>query len=145
MNDGITWQDRVEIHDLLARVAMTADTADDIDDYLDLMTDDIVFEFAANAAVGLSAASYSGRDEVGRGAVSRREQGIQGPGSRSLHVISSITIDPGAAGTASAMASWRFYAVRDDAPALVSIGIYANEFRRESGRWLLSRRAVTVY
>ena len=60
--------DLVEIEQLLNRIAATADLAEDLQDYLDNLTDDVVFEFAPVPAVGLDGYVYTGHEEVLGGA-----------------------------------------------------------------------------
>ena len=136
--------DVVEIEQLLARIAATADLAADLQDYLDNLTADVVFEFAPVPAVGLAGYTYTGHAEVLAGAQNRRASGIQGPGSRTIHVISDIVADSEGPDAARVHAAWQYLGVRDDRPALISIGFYDNLVRRENGRWLLAHRRVTV-
>lgn len=137
--------DVVQITHLLNRIASTADVSENLDDYMALFTDDVVFEFAAVPAVGLEEVTYSGLPEVRAGAESRRAAGVQGPGSSTLHIISDVTIDFSSDDEATAHAAWQYLGKRDGAPALVGMGIYRNWLRRVDGTWLLSRRVVTVY
>jgi 3-phenylpropionate/cinnamic acid dioxygenase small subunit len=145
MNETLSWADVVEIQHLLYRIAATADTADDIEDYLDLLTPDAVFDFAEVPAIGLGAHHYQGRDELREGVLSRRAAGVQGPGTNTLHIVSDVAVEASAPAFARVHAAWQYFGLRDTAPALLTMGIYRNEVRRMDGRWLLARREVVVF
>ncbi len=145
MPDSVDHADLIEIHHLMNRIAATADTAVDVRDYLDLLTPDAVFDFAPVPSVGLEAHRYSGHAEIRAGVIARREAGMQGPGSRTLHIVSDIAVESMRGDEASVHAAWQYLGLRDGTPALLSMGTYANTVRRYKGRWLLSQRVVTVY
>jgi 3-phenylpropionate/cinnamic acid dioxygenase small subunit len=145
MSDSIDGADFAEIHHLINRIAATADTADDIQDYLDLVAPDAVFDFAPVPSVGLEAQRYSGHAEIRAGVVARREAGMQGPGSGTLHIVSDVAVESVRGDEAAVHAAWQYLGLRDGVPALLSMGTYANTVRRHEGRWLLAERVVTVY
>jgi hypothetical protein len=143
MNDQ--WcRDTVQIADLIARIAYTSDVAEEVEDYLALMTDDVEFHFPDNPSVALKAASYIGRDEVRRGVVTRRGKGLQGPGSHTLHVTSTVFVDILDEGTANASAYWCYYAETNRNPVLRSMGQYDNRLRRVGDSWRLARRVISI-
>lgn len=144
MTDDQYARDIAEIGQLLARIAFTADRAEDLDDYLDLMVADIEFVFGENREAGTPAARYQGRDAVRDGARARREAGVQGPGTHTMHVVSSVIVERTGSDMASAWAYWRYYTDTHQAPRLNSMGTYENELRRVDGAWKLSRRVVHI-
>src|SRR3954453_17414458 len=81
-----------EIRSLLARIAQLADTGD-LDEYLTMFTDDAVWAMPDNPAVGMVANEKRGHAEILDGARERRASGLQGPGSDSRHVLTTIAID----------------------------------------------------
>lgn len=137
--------DVVEITELLNRIAVAVDSAADLDDYTAFMTSDVAFRFDANPATGLAAAQYRGHEAVRTGAQARRDLGVQGPGTRTLHILSNTVVHTIEPDTAHAGAYWRYYRMQERAPELNSMGTYHNILRRVGGRWLLAERTVTVF
>lgn len=136
--------DVVEIEQLIFRIAATADLADDLQDYLDNLTDDVVFDFAPVEAVGLPAYTYTGHAEVLAGAQQRRAAGVQGPGSGTIHSVGDVVVRFVDESSARVHAAWQYFGRRDGQPAIIAMGFYDNAVRRVGGRWLLARRTVTV-
>lgn len=137
--------DILEIQQLIARIAATADLAENLDDYLANFTDDVVFDFAPVPALDLAGHVYSGLDAVRAGALERRSAGVQGPGSRTMHVVSDLVVTPSGADAAEVHVAWQYFGLRDGLPAVLALGFYRNLVRRVDGRWLLARREVTVF
>ena len=81
----------LEIRNVLARLAQLADSGD-TDEYVSLLTDDIVWAMPPNPAIGLEGSERRGHDEIAAGQRERMEAGIQGPGSNTLHTISTISV-----------------------------------------------------
>lgn len=144
MIDPLSTVDVVEIEQLMARIAATADLAIELQDYLDNLTEDVVFEFAAVPAVGLDAHSYAGHAAVLAGVEERRASGVQGPGSRAIHVVADVVVTAEGTESARVHAAWQYYGFVDERPAILAMGFYDNAVRKVDGRWLLSRRRVTV-
>jgi 3-phenylpropionate/cinnamic acid dioxygenase small subunit len=134
-----------EIRSLLARVAQLADDGT-VEAYLELFTDDAVWEMPANQAVGAPADRRAGRAAIGAGVRARRAAGMQGPGTATRHVVTGTAVLPAApaATAAAAVSYWMFLADTTSAPRLVSIGRYDDELCQVGGRWLLARRTITV-
>ena len=82
-----------EIRSVLARIAQLADTTEDLDDYLALFTEDAVWGMPANPAVDLPANQKHGRAEIRAGVEERRSSGIQGPGTNTRHILTTIAVD----------------------------------------------------
>jgi 3-phenylpropionate/cinnamic acid dioxygenase small subunit len=131
-----------DICNVLSEVARTADVGD-IDEYLALLTDDIVFEFPDNAQVGLAAQVYRGIDEVRGGVEMRRGKGLQGPGTHTLHLISTISART-CGDSVRAFAYWTYYVNTDQTPELRSMGSYDNTLRLSPDGWRLAHRAITI-
>lgn len=137
-----------EIRSLLALVAQAAD-AGTVEAYLELFTENAVWEMPANQAVGAPADRRAGRAAIGAGVRARRAAGMQGPGTATRHVVAGTAVLPGPPGavntaTAAAVSYWMFFADTASAPRLVSIGRYDDELCQVGGRWLLARRTITV-
>lgn len=137
-------EDLIEIGQLLAQIAFTTDHAENLADYLALLTDDVVWVFPANPAAGTAAASYAGIEAVAEGAEARRAAGVQGPGTHTRHAVSSEVVELLGPDTARAHAYWCYYTDTHRSPKINSMGRYENEFRRVDGVWRLAKRVVRI-
>jgi 3-phenylpropionate/cinnamic acid dioxygenase small subunit len=131
------------IRSLLARIAQLADDGE-LDDYLDQFTADAVWSMPANPAVGAPADTRRGREDIAAGVRARRASGLQGPGTATRHVLTTVAVSLDSTGRAHATAYWLFFADTTSAVRLVSVGRYDDELRLEDGRWRLARRTITV-
>ncbi|MCZ4264078.1 nuclear transport factor 2 family protein [Erythrobacter sp. G21629-S1] len=128
-----TAEDRVLISDLIARVALFADTAL-LDDYATLFTDNAVWDLRG-------APSIEGLDAIVSAAYERRAQKITGPESDTRHVVLSSVIDRTQDG-AKAVSVFHFYTDFSQSPKLYAMGVYNDQFEFDDGRWRLSRRVI---
>lgn len=135
--------DELEIRNLLARVAQYADSGD-LDDYLDLYTDDATWEMPESPAIGLAASTRRGRADIRAGVEERRAAGVQGPGSDSLHVITTIRVEVDGSDVAHGHAYWMYWAGTSTAPTVTSMGRYHDEFRRTPNGWRLAHRTIVM-
>jgi uncharacterized protein (TIGR02246 family) len=135
--------DEFEIRNLLARVAQLCDGGD-IEDYLDLFTEDAVWEMPDNPQVGVGASVRRGRSSIAEGVRERRAMGIQGPGSATIHVITTIAVQVAGPDSAVSSAYWMYYSRLDKAPHLQSVGHYEDSLRRTPSGWKVARRRITV-
>jgi hypothetical protein len=128
---------------IVAGIARSCDLGT-IEQYLSFMTQDAVFEFPAMPHLGVAAHVVRGHDEIRQGVVSRRSTGAAGPGSHTVHLISTTnawTID---ADTVRALSFFTYYGDTDKAPVLRTMGHYDNTFRKVDGVWLLSHRIIST-
>jgi uncharacterized protein (TIGR02246 family) len=132
----------LEIRNILARLAQLADSGD-TDEYVSLLTDDVVWAMPANPAIGLAGSERRGRDEIALGQRERMDSGHQGPGSNTTHTISTISIRFENDDVAISQSSFVYWADTATAPVVRSMGRYADTFRRIDGRWMLARRVIT--
>ena len=131
------------IRDVIAAIAHTCDWGT-VDEYLEHLTDDAVWSMPPNPALGLDATTRTGRADVRAGVEERRRLGLQGPGSRTLHVVQTIQIVSVEGMEATTRSSWLYFARRDEAFGVQSLGRYDDRFRVDAtGRWRLSQRVVT--
>jgi 3-phenylpropionate/cinnamic acid dioxygenase small subunit len=135
--------DELAIRDLLARVAQTCDFGT-LDDYLGLFTEDATLDMPDNPQVGVLASRREGRPALAVGVRERRALGVQGPGTATIHVVTTVTVERTGADTASASSYWMYYARCDGTPELRSIGHYADDVRRTDDGWRIARRRITV-
>ena len=129
--------DELEIRNLVSTLAHMADMApeDQLDGYVALFTDDARWEMPGSLR--------QGRDDILAGALDRRENGIQGPGTNTRHVITThaVRVD-GEAATGNAY----FMLVADtlSSPQVRGIGHYEDRYRRTPEGWKLDQRTITL-
>ncbi|MEE3849663.1 nuclear transport factor 2 family protein [Gordonia sp. LSe1-13] len=134
----------VEISNALARIAYAADFGS-MQEYADLLTDDVVWVLPDAPAVSLPAQERKGIEAVLAGARERRESGLQGPGTASMHVVTNISVSPGEnEDEALSTAYWHFLTGLGKVPKLVQSGTYHDRFVFERGAWLLAHRTIGV-
>lgn len=133
--------DRAEIAMLLARIAQRADSGTPAE-YIACFAADAVWELADAGGLPMAGGRVQGHEEILAGVLSRRADGIQGPGSHTRHDVSSITVDVDG-DTASSCTYFRYYTATDAVPVIVAIGTYNDTHVREVDGWKLSRRMIT--
>ncbi|MEY2421802.1 MAG: hypothetical protein QOI95_1869 [Acidimicrobiaceae bacterium] len=132
----------LEIRNLLARLAQLADSGD-TDAYVSLLTDDIVWAMPPSPAVGLTASERRGHDEIATGQRERIAARLQGPGSNTMHVITTISIRFDSDDAATARSHFMYWTSTSTEPTIASIGRYEDTLRRTSDGWKLARRSIT--
>lgn len=126
--------DELEIRNLIARLAQTADEAS-LDEYGALYTDDAVWDGGPRFGV------HRGIGDILSYAEERRASGVSGPGSHTRHVVTTISMRI-TADTAAVRSYFLFYVNCDSAPAVRVAGAYDDEMRRTPSGWKLARRTV---
>lgn len=127
---------------LVAGIARTCDTGT-LEQYLGFMTDDAVFEFPAMPHLGVAAHTVRGHAEISQGVLARRASGAAGPGSHTVHLVSTTnawTVDEN---TVRGLTFFSYYGDTDKTPVLRTMGQYDNTFRKVDGVWLLSHRIIS--
>src|ERR1700736_3968288 len=137
VTDALTQRvaDEAEIRNVIARMAHLADDGDLENEYLTLFTEDAVWERPGE--------QHKGHEDILAGAKERRRIGLQGPGTNTHHVNTTLWVS--LTGPDEAHAESYFFFVRDTtstAPVLTSIGRYLDDFRRTPEGWKLSRRQI---
>ena len=125
--------DELEIRNLLARLAHLADDGE-LDEYIQLFSDDASWG-------GGGQALRKGHAEILAGARERRATGLSGPGSHSLHVVTTTAVRLDGE-RASARSIFHYYTDTDAVPVLRIIGVYEDRFRRSPQGWRLSSREI---
>lgn len=142
-SDGDALSAELEIRNVVARLAQLADTGD-TETYVALLTDDVVWAMPENPVIGLAASERVGRDEIAAGQRERIAAGHQGPGSNTMHVVSTISVVIAAAGDqATADSYFQYWGDTATAPVIRNMGRYHDEFRRAPEGWRLARRTIT--
>lgn len=134
--------DQLEIRNLVARLAQLADTGD-LSDYARCFAADAVWVPPSDPGVAGVGGTLVGIDDIVAGAQSRRDQGIQGPGSNTRHVVSVTSLEQVDSDHARGRTYWRYYVHTNAQPHLLTMGHYDDRFVRGIGGWLLAQRETT--
>lgn len=127
-------RDELDIRNVLARIAHLTDRGD-LDLYAEQFTEDAVWETPG-------AEPSRGRDRIRSDSATRRSRGVTGPGTHTMHVISTVTVTlHGDAATAESY--WQFFSKTNATPVLRSMGQYRDTFLRTADGWRLARRQIT--
>jgi 3-phenylpropionate/cinnamic acid dioxygenase small subunit len=132
-----------EIRTVLARIAQLAD-AGDLDEYLTLFTDDAVWAMPDNPAIGMVANEKRGHAEIRTGAEERRASGLQGPGTESRHVLTTIAVSLEGDNRAAVRSYFLFFGSTASQPVLRTMGQYDDVLLRGAGGWQLAHRMITI-
>lgn len=133
-------EDRLDVARLIARIAHLADDGE-VAAYLDCFTADAAWELTSATGLALTEQVRRGRADLEAGVHERRASGMQGPGSRTKHDVSSIAVAVDG-DRASATSYFRYYVDADRTPTLSAMGRYDDEFVRTPGGWRLARRVI---
>jgi uncharacterized protein (TIGR02246 family) len=132
-----------EIRTLLARIAQLADTGD-LEEYLTCFTEDAVWAMPDNPAVGMTANEKQGHAEILQGAQERRASGLQGPGTQSRHVLTTIAVTMDGDARATVRSYFMFFGTTSTAPTLRTMGQYDDVVVKGERGWQLAHRTITV-
>lgn len=141
-----TTADELAIRNLIAHLAHAADCAPlaEIDkEYLDCFTDDAHWEaLPAATAHGTFIQIRKGREDIRAGVIERRAKGWQGPGTNTLHLVTSIEVEVSGE---QAVGRSCFMLLGDlrTAPRIRNAGHYHDRFVRTAGGWRLARRVMS--
>ena len=127
--------DEAEIRNLIARMAHLAD-AGDLNEYLTLFTDDASWERPGFPAV-------KGHTEILTAAQERRRSGMQGPGTNTRHINTTLRVMVDGSDEARAESYWLFMGqTNTSAPVVTGCGRYVDTFRRTDDGWKMSSRQI---
>jgi uncharacterized protein (TIGR02246 family) len=133
-----------EIRTLLARLAQLADSGD-LDTYLSLFAPEAEWVIPEIPQTGVPSSVRRGVDEIAAGVRERRAAGVQGPGSNTAHLVTTIAVAFDADGaTAVADSTWMFLADTSTTPRIQSFGRYHDTLHRLDGAWRLARREIRL-
>jgi 3-phenylpropionate/cinnamic acid dioxygenase small subunit len=143
MTDATTAPEvHVQVQRLVAQLALQAD-AGTLEDYLDLFTEDAVWEVPANDRAGVPAARCVGHDEIATSVRQRRALGVQGPGTGAMHHITTQEIEVHGE-QATGRIYYQFVAIVDGVPTIRTLGQYRDRYRRTTNGWKLAHRVVLI-
>jgi len=132
-----------EIRTVLARIAQLADSGD-LDEYLTLFTEDAVWAMPDNPSVGMLANEKRGHAEIRAGAEERRASGLQGPGTQTRHVLTTIAVDVQSDDRANVRSYFLFVVDTATTPSIRTMGQYDDVLVRTDDGWKLAHRTITV-
>ena len=124
-----------EVRNVVARVAHLADDGD-LAEYLSWFTPDASWGIAGSGAM------IVGHDALLAGAMQRRADGIQGPGSGTRHINTTLWVSVDSADEASAGSYYLFLDTGTDPATVRTSGRYEDRFRRTVDGWKLASRAI---
>jgi 3-phenylpropionate/cinnamic acid dioxygenase small subunit len=127
--------DELAIRNIVARLAQLADMGD-LDDYLKLWTEDASWEMPG-------APARKGHADILQGAKERRANGMQGPGTSTRHVVTTLSVQLDGADAATADSYFLYVADTTTSPRLGSVGHYHDTFRGSTDGWRMARRQIT--
>jgi 3-phenylpropionate/cinnamic acid dioxygenase small subunit len=128
-------EDRAEIGDLIARLAIIGDSGD-LAGYDDAYAEDAIWEHQSG--------TRHGRQLIVDAARARRESGLGGPGSGTRHVVTNLTVTFPAPDTAEAGCYVLFYVDTAASPTLRSIVEYHDTLHRGPDGWRITHRRITT-
>jgi 3-phenylpropionate/cinnamic acid dioxygenase small subunit len=132
-----------EIRTALARIAQLADTGD-LDEYLTMFAEGAVWAMPDNPAIGMAANARRGHAEIRAGAEERRASGLQGPGTDTRHVLTTVAVTMESDVRATVRSYFMFYGSTSTQPVLRTMGQYDDVLVRGDRGWQLAHRTITV-
>ncbi len=129
-------EDDAEIRNLLARDMHITDGYGSMEEYLTLWTADSTWSSAV-------AGSFRGHE----GHLARHERyrgiGLQGPGTSSYHLLTTVWVNVTGEDAAEALSTWMLIVRTPGGPKLQDLGNFEDTLRREDGAWKLASRVVS--
>jgi ketosteroid isomerase-like protein len=144
MEDGVLTANvaaELEIRNLIARVQHMVDMGE-LEEYLELFTEDAVWVQPGDAARGRAPDERRGRADIRAGVVERRAAGIQGPGTDTRHLNNTMSVQLETADTAITTSYFQYYTNTSTKPTLGVVGWYRHTVRRTPDGWKVARREL---
>ena len=135
--------DAGDVRTLLARLAQLADQGE-VDEYLELFTPDAVWSMPEIPQTGVAASERRGLEVIEAGVAERRAAGVQGPGTNTAHLVTTIAVRFESDDVAVADSTWMFLVDTLAAPRIASFGRYTDTVQRTPTGWRLARREIRV-
>jgi ketosteroid isomerase-like protein len=131
----------LEIRNLIAQVQLMVDRGT-VEEYLDLFTDDAVWVTPGDPATGLPADERAGKESIRTGVEERRAAGIQGPGTNTRHLSTTLAVHHDGGDTALTTSYFQYYTDTTTTPTLRAIGGYHHTAVRTPAGWKIRRREI---
>jgi ketosteroid isomerase-like protein len=132
---------QLQIRNLIGRVQHMVDMGS-LDEYLELFTDDAVWVNPGDPARGTPPDERSGKAAIRAGVEERRAAGIQGPGTNTRHLNSTLSVEHDGGDTALATSYFQYYTDTTTNPTLRVIGCYRHTVVRTPAGWKVRRREL---
>lgn len=127
--------DELDIRNAIARVAQLADMGTDVDEYVNLFTED--------AEWLMPNAPRRGHDDIRAGWHERRKTGQTGPTSNSRHHITTIRVHADGSDLVQSDSYFVYYVNTNTTPTVQLMGHYHDTWQRSPQGWKLAKRAIT--
>ncbi len=98
----------------------------------------------ANPLMGMEASTRQGHEAILEGVRERRAGGVQGPGTNTRHVITTVAVDVSDDAHATARSYYLFFGDTTTTPTLRTMGQYDDVFVRGERGWQLAHRTITL-
>lgn len=129
------WAAESEIRNLVARLGHLADDGD-LEVYITLFTEDAVWRGPTG--------THQGHEDLLAGARQRRADKIQGPGTDTRHVNTTLWVEVDGPDTARAQSYYLYLRqAGTQSPVLAMSGRYDDTFRRTPDGWKLASRTIS--
>jgi 3-phenylpropionate/cinnamic acid dioxygenase small subunit len=92
----------------------------------------------------MTANEKKGHAEILAGAQERRASGLQGPGTDSRHVLTTIAVNVESEDRATVRSYFMFFASTSTTPTLRTMGQYDDVLVKGEHGWQLAHRKITV-
>lgn len=134
--------DELAIRNLLCRLARVVDVGT-VEEYLAHFTEDAEWSMSAAPNIGMEAQRTQGHAALAAGFTDRINRGVQGPGSNTRHVLTTIDVHITGDDTAEADAYWLYLTTTTTTPVIAATGAYRHHLTRcEDGAWRIARRHI---
>jgi 3-phenylpropionate/cinnamic acid dioxygenase small subunit len=147
MSKAVTDQqlsDERDIRNLIGRIALFADSAQDLAVYLALFTENAIWDFPGDVTQQLPPSRREGHADILADRQERRSTGFQGPGTNTRHVVTALAVEVDGSDTATADSYWMYVNNTTTTPTVQSMGQYHDTFSRTPQGWKLARREITL-
>jgi hypothetical protein len=133
--------DELEIRNLIAKIAISVDGADDLTEYASSFSEDTHWEILPERGKASQFPPVKGRANVLAAAIQRRKDGLSGPGTHAYHniVTTAVTLR---GDQATAISYFLFIKNTDVKPTLEMFRLYKDQFVRTPEGWKLSVRHI---
>jgi hypothetical protein len=133
--------DESEIRNLIAKLAIFADGADDLTQYGALFSEDATWGILPEKGKAPLFAPVKGRSNILAAALQRRKDGVSGPGTHAYHSIMMTAVDV-KENRASSTSYFVFIKNADVKPSVDMFKIYKDQFVRIGEEWKLAARLI---
>jgi ketosteroid isomerase-like protein len=128
-------EDERQIRNLIARLGHLADYGD-LDEYMSLFIEDAVWDFVDGSCKGAQA--------IRADRVHRRSLGVQGPGTHTRHMNTTLWVEVDGSDVAFAHSYFVYVRDADTSPVIGLTGRYDDTLQRTSAGWKMAQRQIIL-